>query len=75
MFRPVPIDEQIAEVEREIALRERVYPNWVAKGRMNQARADEAMARIRAALTTLRYMREHRSTIIAAVKAEQEAMQ
>lgn len=44
---------QIAEVRREIAQRERVYPRWVASGQMKQATADRQMAVMRAVLNTL----------------------
>lgn len=47
------IHEQIAEVKRELALRERVYPGFVARGKMKQADADEHYARMKAALQTL----------------------
>lgn len=51
---PVTIAEQIATVEREIALRRRVYPRWVSYGRMKQATADEEIRRMEAVLETLR---------------------
>lgn len=36
----VSIDRQIECVEREIAMRQRAYPRWVADGRLTQAKAD-----------------------------------
>lgn len=45
--------EQIAEVRREIAMRERVYPRFVANGKLTQAKADRALATMRAVLMTL----------------------
>lgn len=51
---PIPLDAQIACVEREIRLRERVYPNWIAHGRMTKAKADSEIATMRAVLDTLR---------------------
>lgn len=51
---PVSIEEQIAEVEREISLREHVYPRWVGERRMQQAKADKCLAAMRAALVTLK---------------------
>lgn len=51
---PVPLDRQIKAVERELAMRRRVYPSWVAKGRMSQANADEEIAAMEAVLATLR---------------------
>jgi hypothetical protein len=51
---PISLAEQIAEIEREIAKRERVYPRWVANKRLSAKRADQRLARLRAALATLR---------------------
>jgi hypothetical protein len=52
----LPIDPaaQLAEVEREVALRRRVYPRWVADGRMKQAAADRQIATMEAVAETLR---------------------
>lgn len=50
---PVTLDDQIACVEREIRMRERVYPHQVNLGRMNQEYADRELARMRAVLSTL----------------------
>lgn len=47
------IAEQIAEVKREMALRQRVYPRWVEQGRMPSAQADAQLAAMAAALATL----------------------
>lgn len=51
---PLTIDDQIACVEREIRMRERVYPRWVGQGKMTQAKADHETAVMREALVTLR---------------------
>lgn len=47
------INQQIEEVEREIALRERVYPHQIASGKMRQSIADYHMNRMKAVLDTL----------------------
>lgn len=47
------LDQQIACVKREIALRERVYPGWVSKGSMKQEKADHEIAAMKAVLQTL----------------------
>jgi hypothetical protein len=52
LFAPT-LAEQAAEVRREVALRERVYPLWVRKGDLSQHRADKQLAAMRAALKTL----------------------
>jgi hypothetical protein len=57
---PIGIDEQIACVEREIALRRRVYPRRVADRKMTQALADKQLAAMSAVLDTLLYLRESR---------------
>lgn len=55
---PIPLAAQIACVEREIAMRERVYPRWVSEKRMPQKKADDEMAAMRAVLRTLRGIAE-----------------
>ena len=51
----VSLDEQLYEVDRELALRERVYPRWVAAtpAKLSQASADRYMLRLRAVRATL----------------------
>ena len=51
---PVPISAQIACVEREISMRLRVYPRWVADKKMTQAKADAELDAMRAVLATLK---------------------
>lgn len=48
------LDEQIKEVERELALRRNVFPRLVAGGRMKQDYADICMERMLAVLSTLK---------------------
>jgi len=36
--------EKIAELRKEITMRKRVFPRWVADGRMKQADADRRIA-------------------------------
>lgn len=48
------IEAQIAEVEREIVMRERVYPHQVRSGKMRQSEADLHIDRMRDVLATLR---------------------
>lgn len=50
----VSLDAQIAEVVREIEMRERCYPRWVTSGIMEQARADRQLLAMQAVLATLR---------------------
>ncbi len=55
MSKPkIPLSEQIAEVGREVGLRRKVYPRLVGKGQLARAAADHHLARMSAALATLR---------------------
>ena len=47
-------DEKIAELTREIAMREQVYPRRVAEKKMTQAKADRQIAVMRAILEDVR---------------------
>ena len=49
----ITITDAIKELKREIALRERVYPKWIASGRLNKELAEKQMARMKAALQFL----------------------
>lgn len=60
--------QQIEEVEREIKYRQHVYPGLIAKGSMRQSIADYHLGRMKAALATLVWMREHEAEIKATVK-------
>lgn len=46
--------QQIECVEREISMRERVYPNWIAAKKLKQEKADYEFACMRAVLHTLK---------------------
>lgn len=50
---PVSLDRQIAEVRRELAMRQRLYPNWIARGTLKQRTADEQLHLLTAVLQTL----------------------
>ncbi len=50
----VSLAEQIASVEREIRMRERVYPRWVEQRRMMEKTAEHEIACMHAVLATLR---------------------
>lgn len=51
---------QIEEVERELALRARVYPGQVHMGKMRQSIADYHMARMQAVRDTLMQLQAQR---------------
>lgn len=54
------LDDQIRCVEREIAMRERVYPKLIKGGRMKQATADQEYLTMKAVLRTLVILEEDR---------------
>lgn len=66
----ISIIGQIAEIDREIAMRERVYPREVQSGRMKQAEAEMLMERIHAVRATLMFCREHEADIRAYMAAK-----
>lgn len=49
----IPLEQQIDEVRREIALRQNVYPKFVTNGRLSQAQADKQQRAMIAVLATL----------------------
>jgi hypothetical protein len=55
--------EQIAEVERELAMRAKVYPGWVVAGKLSQALADRQTACLAGALKTLQWLQSHETEI------------
>lgn len=59
MPEPVPLSDQADEVEREIRQRERLYPGWIAAGRLRQDTAEAKLRTLRAAAATLRFMETH----------------
>jgi hypothetical protein len=54
----VPYVEQLRCVRREIAMRERVYPRWVADRKMTQQKADFELTVMRAVADTIKPMAE-----------------
>lgn len=51
---PPSIDDQIAEAERELAMRRSAYPRWVANGTLKADKADRQVKAMEAILGTLR---------------------
>ena len=54
---------QITEVDREIALRQRVYPEQIRKGKMRQAEAELLMSRIQAVRASLMFLQDNENDI------------
>ena len=48
MNNDITLDQMVKCVEREIGMRERVYPRWVEQKKMLQATAGLELARMRA---------------------------
>jgi hypothetical protein len=53
--------QQLECAERELKMRERVYPRWVAQEKMNQEKADHEIACMRAIVATLKPLAEQES--------------
>lgn len=49
----ITIDEQIAEVKREIVMRKKVYPKWIEAGSMQKSKADFQILAMEAVLISL----------------------
>jgi hypothetical protein len=58
------LNQQIAELKRELALRKNVYPKWVANARMRQSEMDHHMATMTAALHTVMAVKRLRETLM-----------
>ncbi len=57
------LTEQIMEVKRELAMRERLYPYLVQNDRLNQPEATKRLERMRAVLQTLKELRDKGTTL------------
>ena len=53
----IPLEQRISCVKRELTLRRRCYPGWVASGRIKQHMADMEIATMEAVLETLEELR------------------
>lgn len=57
-----PLEDQIAEVKRELAMRERAYPGFIARGIIkSEAEADQHWGKLHAALQTLLWLQQKRA--------------
>jgi hypothetical protein len=54
----ISLRSQIEEVERELALRSRVYPRQIMAGKMRRGEAELHIERMRAVLATLTRLRD-----------------
>jgi hypothetical protein len=72
MMTAFTLPMQIAEVEREIALRESAYPRFVGSGKMKQDDADLHMAQMKAVLKTLQWLKLNETSIREALSKKLE---
>lgn len=49
----IPLRDQLAELNREAAMRKRVYPRLTAQGKLDARTAREQQARLEAAIRTI----------------------
>lgn len=70
MAENIALAGQIAEVQREIALRRNVYPVRVRDRKMRQADADLCMRRIEAVLATLMFCQANEADIRAYIASK-----
>lgn len=59
------LDQQIAELRRELGFRPRVYGRWVSERKMTQAQCDERIGRMQAAVATLERVRDEECAKVA----------
>jgi hypothetical protein len=52
-------DEIIKELQRELRLRNMLYPRWVNQGRFTQATADRNIALLETAIARINYLKDH----------------
>jgi hypothetical protein len=69
------IYHQIAEVRRELAMRQNVYPKLISRGKLKLGESQLCTMRLEAVLVTLEFMRDNRETIIAACFPEKAVAQ
>jgi hypothetical protein len=55
----IPLDDQIAEVAREVEMRRRVYPAFVQRKTLTQEEADKQLERMRAVQRTLLWFKRN----------------
>jgi hypothetical protein len=66
MSKEIPLSVQIAEIERELKMREKVYRGHVERGTMKHDTADKQMRIMREVLVTLRELHQAQSAENAA---------
>lgn len=57
----VSLDDQWKELQRELAMRKRLYPQWISNGTLHPKAAAERIAALEAAAETVREARMRQS--------------
>lgn len=70
MAGEISIIGQIAEIDREIAMRQQVYARQIQAGKLRQAEADMLMARIYSVRATLVFCQQNEADIRAYIAAK-----
>jgi hypothetical protein len=52
----ISLADQIAEAQRELALRKRLYPGWIKRGTLTEGQATYYLAAMQAIVQTLRQL-------------------
>ncbi|MCB0568028.1 MAG: hypothetical protein KDD01_26970 [Phaeodactylibacter sp.] len=52
-MKKATLQDAIKEIRREVQLRERLYPQWIASGKLNKAAAERQLTRMKYALELL----------------------
>jgi phosphoenolpyruvate carboxylase len=71
-MKPITLEMEIAELQRELETRETVYPKWIAQ---NKIKADLAAHRTECTRRTLKRLQDIKLQIDAAVQPELFAQQ
>jgi hypothetical protein len=66
----VSLDRQIAELRRELAMRQDEYPRQVARRALREGEAEYRIESLTAAIATLEWLRDNRAAVLAAKVAE-----
>ena len=59
----ISLNQQIEEVEHELSMRDRVYPNLISKGKLSRSKADYHVERMRAVRATLQWLADNEAAI------------
>jgi len=70
LLAPFALKNQVAELQRERAMRARLYPGWVDAGRLKRDVADAQLATLGRAIETLQLLQEPRiNALVQGMKA------